>query len=149
MVICLFWATQIKVNNNIMDYFDPHSDIPEMASSLHENLSGMRTLSIVLSGTEGTFLQVPYLEELRTLQEYLRDTERFDKSFSFADFIGVIHSGVDGEWPGTIYLPEQNAVVREYMTLLGHDSAKAFVSPDYSQTHILVRHDTIISTRPQ
>lgn len=141
MVICLFWATQIKVNNNIMDYFDPHSDIPEMASSLHENLSGMRTISIVLSGTEGTFLQVPYLEELRTLQEYLRDTERFDKSFSFADFIGVIHSGVDGEWPGTIYLPEQNAVVREYMTLLGHDSAKAFVSPDYSQAHILVRHD--------
>ncbi|MES9969686.1 MAG: MMPL family transporter, partial [Candidatus Thiodiazotropha sp.] len=140
MAVCLMWATQIKVNNNVMDYFDPSSEIPRQANSLHQNLSGMEALSIVLSGTQGTFLQVPYLEELRRLQDYLEETGRFDKSFSFSDFIAVVHSGIDAEWPGTIYLPARNEVVKEYMSLLDHVNAAAFVSADYSQARILVRH---------
>ncbi|MEW8506100.1 MAG: MMPL family transporter [Candidatus Thiodiazotropha sp.] len=141
MAVCLMWSTRIKVNNNVMDYFDQHSELPEQAELLHQNLSGMQALSIVLSATQGTFLQVPYLEEIRRLQEYLEDTGRFDKSFSFADFIAVVHSGIDGEWPGGIYLPVRNEVVKEYMSLLDHENAGAFVSADYSQARILVRHD--------
>ncbi|MES9853892.1 MAG: MMPL family transporter [Candidatus Thiodiazotropha sp. L084R] len=140
MAVCLLWATQIKVNNNVMDYFDHRTELPERADLLHQNLSGMQTLSIVLSGTQGTFLQVPYLEELGRLQDYLEETGHFDKSFSFADFIGVVHSGIDGEWPDTIYLPARNEVVKEYMSLLDHENAKAFVSADYSQARVLIRH---------
>jgi diguanylate cyclase (GGDEF)-like protein len=140
MALCLLWSTQIKVNNNVMDYFDKSSEIPEQADLLHQNLSGMEALSIVLSGTQGTFLQVPYLEELRRLQDFLDETGHFDKSYSFADFIGVVHSGIDGEWPGTIYLPVRNEVVKEYMSLLDHQNAESFVSADYSQARILVRH---------
>ncbi|MES9946841.1 MAG: MMPL family transporter [Candidatus Thiodiazotropha sp.] len=140
MAVCLLWATQIKVNNNVMDYFDHRSEVPQQAKFLHQNLSGMDALSIVLSGTQGTFLQVPYLEELDRLQDYLDETGHFDKSFSFADFIGVVHSGIDGEWPGTIYLPARNEVVKEYMSLLDHVNAAAFVSADYSQARVLVRH---------
>jgi predicted RND superfamily exporter protein len=124
-----------------MDYFEPTSSLPEQSHALHQNLSGMQALSIVVSGTEGTFLQVPYLEELVGLQEYLQETGLFDKSFSFADFIGVVHSGIDGQWPGTIYLPVRNEVVKEYMSLLDHQNAKSFVSADYSQARIIIRHD--------
>ncbi|RLW69609.1 MAG: hypothetical protein B6D71_09595 [gamma proteobacterium symbiont of Stewartia floridana] len=140
MSLCLIWATQIKINNNVMDYFDQSSALPEQAELLQQNLSGMQALSIVLSGTQGTFLQVPYLEELHRLQDYLEETGRFDKSFSFADFIAVVHSGIDNEWPGTIYLPARNEVVKEYMSLLDHVNAESFVSSDYSQARILVRH---------
>ena len=140
MAVCLYWSTQIKVNNNILDYFDPSSKLHQQAESLHKNLSGMQTLSLVVSGTEGTFLQVPYLEELRGLQDYLAETGIFDKSFSFADFIGVVHSGIDGQWPGAIYLPVRSEVVREYMSLLDRDNVKSLVSADYSQARIIVRH---------
>ncbi len=141
MAFCFYWATQIEVNNNVMDYFEPSSRLPEQSHALHRNLSGMQALSIVVSGAEDTFLQVPYLEELVGLQEYLQETGLFDKSFSFADFIGVVHSGIDGQWPGTIYLPVRNEVVKEYMSLLGHQNAKSFVSADYSQARIIIRHD--------
>lgn len=140
MSVCLIWATQITINNNVMDYFTEQSELPEQTELLHQNLSGMQALSIVLSGTQGTFLQVPYLEELRRLQDYLEETGQFDKSFSFADFIAVVHSGIDNEWPGTIYLPARNEVVKEYMSLLDHENAASFVSADYSQARILVRH---------
>lgn len=141
MVVCFYWATQIQVNNNVLDYFEPDSKLPQQAHALHRNLSGMQALSIVLTGSEGTFLQVPYLESLNDFQEYLQDTGLFDKSFSFADFIGVIHSGIDGQRPDTIYLPVRNEVVKEYMSLLDYQHAKPFVSADYSQARILVRHN--------
>jgi diguanylate cyclase (GGDEF)-like protein len=141
MAICFYGATKIEVNNNVMDYFEPASVLPEQAELLHRNLSGMQALSIVVTGTEGTFLQVPYLEELHNLQTYLDEAGWFDKTFSFADFIAVVHSGIDAQWPGTLYLPVRNEVVREYMSLLGHASAASFVSPDYHQARIIVRHN--------
>ncbi|MEN8179765.1 MAG: MMPL family transporter, partial [Pseudomonadota bacterium] len=141
MATCSFWSTKIQVNNNVMDYFEPASELPNQAELLHRNLSGMQAISIVVSGAEETFLQVPYLEELRSLQEYIEELDWFDKSFSFADFIGVVHSGLDGSRPGEIYLPDRNEVVREYMSLLDHSAAKAFISPDFSQARIIVRHN--------
>lgn len=133
-------AKDLRINNNVMDYFDEQSEMTQRANTLHQNISGIQTFSIVLSGTVGTFLQVPYIEELWSIQEYLKDSGHFDKSFSFADFIGVIHSGLDGQWPGSVYLPVMNEAVEGYMTFLDHQVAKPFVSSDYSQARIIVRH---------
>ncbi|MEN8128875.1 MAG: MMPL family transporter [Pseudomonadota bacterium] len=140
MLICFYWATKIQVNNNVMDYFEPSSRLPVQADLLHRNLSGIQALSIVVQGMEGTFLQVPFLQELHNLQEYLTETGLFDKSFSFADFIGVVHGGIDAEQPEGSYLPARSEVVKEYMSLLDHENAKSFISADYSQARIIVRH---------
>ncbi|MDJ0807157.1 MAG: MMPL family transporter [Gammaproteobacteria bacterium] len=147
MAGCAYWATQIQVNNNVMDYFESSSELPKQAKLLHENLSGMQALSLVVSGSEEVFLQLPYLEELRSLQEYVEETGWFDKSFSFADFIGVVHSGIDGQRPGEIYLPDRNEVVREYMSLLDESAARAFISADFSEARIIVRHDITSSNQ--
>ncbi len=147
MAACFYWSTKIQVNNNVMDYFEPSAALPRQAELLHSNLSGMQAISIVVSGAEETFLQVPYLDELRSLQEYVEETGWFDKSFSFADFIGVVHSGLDGQRPGVIYLPDRNEVVREYMSLLDHNTTKAFVSADYSEARIIARHNISSSSQ--
>ncbi len=147
MAFCFYWSTKIQVNNNVMDYFEATAELPKQAELLHSKLSGMQAISIVVSGAEETFLQVPYLEELRSLQEFVEESGWFDKSFSFADFVGVVHSGLDGQQPGVIYLPERNEVVREYMSLLDHSTAKAFISPDYSQARIIVRHNISSSSQ--
>ncbi len=140
-LVSIYFATQVHVNNNVMDYFDEDSELTIHAQMLHENLSGIQTFSIILTGTEGTFLQVPYLQELWDLQEFLKDTGHFDSSYSFADFIGIIHTGLDSEGFDLIYLPDRNEVVREYMSLIDQSSARTFVSPDFSQARILVRHN--------
>ncbi len=141
VIVSVYFASRINVNNNVMDYFDSHEDIIVNAETLHENLSGIQTFSIVLSGSQGAFLQVPYLQDIWDLQDFLRDTGYFDSSFSFADFIGVIHAGLDSEWSDLIYLPSRNEVVREYMSLMDQSAVKSFVSSDFSQTRLLVRHN--------
>ncbi len=141
VLCCGAGAGLLRVNNNSMDYFRKDSPIVVRSEFLHDKLAGMGTLSIVLTGTNGTFLRVSYLQELQKLQKYLADTGRFDKSVSFADFIAVMHSGIDAEFPGTVYLPATDDLVREYMNFISHDIVAPFVSPDYSQARILVRHD--------
>lgn len=140
-VIGAYWAAQLRVNNNIMDYFDQDSLLYKRVELLHDKLSGMNTFAVVLSGTAGTFLQVPYLEMLQDLQEYIEGSHPVDKSFSFADFVGVIHAGIDGERNEPAYLPDSNDVVRGYMALLDQATLKPFVSSDFSTTRIVVRHN--------
>lgn len=137
----IYSAMDLRINNNVMDYFSSNSDFAKNSQILHRDISGIQTFSIVLSGEVGTFQQVPYIEELWSIQEYLKETRLFDKSFSFADFIAVVHSGIDGERPGEVYLPTQNEVVSGYMTFLDHQVARALVSPDYSQAKIIIRHN--------
>ncbi len=136
-----YGASRLQVNNNVMDYFNADSALVAHARLLNEKLSGMSTLSVVVSGTEGTFLQIPYLEALQDLQDYALETGHFDKTFSFADFVGVIHAGIDAEWDEPAYLPESREIVAEYMSLMDQTAFRPFVSPDFSTARILIRHD--------
>ena len=141
VLLGLYNALDLRINNNVMDYFDDDSTIIQQSRQLHQNLSGIQSLSLVLRGTPGTFLQVPYIRNLASIQQHLDNMGYFDNSFSFADFIGVVHSGLDGERPGVIYLPAENEVVEGYMAFLDNTMARDFVSTDYSQAKIIVRHN--------
>lgn len=136
-----YGASRLQVNNNVMDYFQPDSELVEHARLLNEKLSGMSTLSVVVSGTEGTFLQIPYLEALQDIQDFALEKGYFDKAFSFADFVGVIHAGIDAEWDEPAYLPESREIVAEYMSLMDQAAFRPFVSPDFGTARILIRHD--------
>ncbi|MEW8506610.1 MAG: MMPL family transporter [Candidatus Thiodiazotropha sp.] len=135
-----YWATKIEVNNNVMSYLPSTSSLPEKVSTIRDKLSGIQSLTILVSGQDEAFLKIANIRQLQKLQHYLEQTGQADKSFSFADFISVVHSGIDGEAPDKIYLPERDEIVSSYMSLLGHASAKAFISPDYNQARIVVRH---------
>ena len=124
-----------------MDYFSANSSFSRYATILHERLSGMQTLSIVVSGQPDSFLNVMQLEELQSLQQFIEDSGNFDSSYSYADFIGVVHSGIDSVTPAAPYLPTRDEVVREYSQMLDTNVLRPFVSEDFSQARIIVRHN--------
>ncbi len=139
--IAVYGALHMRVNNNVMDYFSASSSFYKYAGTLHERLSGMQTFSIVVTGQAGAFEHVMQLEELQSLQQFLEDSGKFDSSYSYADFIGVVHSGIDSETPSAPYLPVRDEVVREYGQMLDSRILRPFVSDDFSQARIIVRHN--------
>ena len=141
MAVSLAGATLLRVNNNPMAYFEDDDELIRNATMLHDRIAGMRTLSVVVSGTNGTFLKVPYLQELQLLQGFIESQPEFDKTISFADFIGIVHGGMDATWQDAVYLPENDDVVSEYMILIDHDNVRSLVSREYRQARILVRHN--------
>ena len=136
-----YGATQMRVNNNVMEYFDESAALTRYAKILHERPSGMQTFSIVVSGEPDSFLKVQQLKTLQAIQTVIEDMGQFDSSYSLADFIGIVHSGTDSEKPMTPYLPQRDEVVREYSLMLDNKVLKPFPSRDFSQSRIIVRHN--------
>ncbi|MCK5662275.1 MAG: MMPL family transporter, partial [Thiotrichaceae bacterium] len=130
----------LQMNNNTLSYFSEDSEIQIRSRLVHDNLSGIQTFSIILdSGIEGTFLKVRYLEDVRKLQNFLDQRKVFDKSFSFADFIMLVNKVMDGEPKPS--MPEEDELIDVYMSFISYDSVKSYVSHDFSNTRIVVRHN--------
>ena len=70
-VVALLAASQLRINNNLLDYLDEQSALRVHADRIHTELSGIHAFSIVLdSGIDNTFLQVKYLGELEKIQRF-------------------------------------------------------------------------------
>ena len=141
LLLSFIGVSSLRVNNNSLDYFGNESPVLQRIHILEDELAGIQTFSIVLtSGIEDTFLKVRYLEEIQKLQKFLTSSGIADKTLSFADYLAVINRAMDAEGVGDLYLPEDDALVQEYMLFLKHEYVKSYVSEDYSKARILVRH---------
>jgi len=146
LLLCLLlvyfsWGIQhLEVNNNTLAYFSADSVINQRANTIHENLSGMQTFSIILdSGIDDTFLKVRYLQEIERIQQFLTQRGVFDKSFSFADFIKLTNKIMEDS---TYYaLPDEDDVVQAYMGLVQYGTVKDYVNENFSSARILIRHN--------
>ncbi len=134
-------ALKITVNNNVMDYFDEQSELRQNAERLHQTLSGIQTLSIILEDEEGAFLEVENLQAIWDLQDFLKSTGQLDSSYSLSDFISMVHSGLNDEWTSMAYLPQSAEVVEAYLSLIDAEATRSFLNHDMSQTRIMVRHN--------
>jgi predicted RND superfamily exporter protein len=139
IALSVYFASGIRVNNNIMDYLDEETLVSQQISRVQQDLSGLETFNIVVDGhVEGTFQRVRYLEELEKLQDYLRDTGQFDFTLSFVDYVKVINSLLDED---NLYaLPEEDDVVETLALFVSSDKTRPYITADYSQANILVRH---------
>jgi len=139
LVFSLIGSSLLRVNNNSLDYFGTDSPVIQRVETLQNELAGLQTFSVILTaGIEDTFLKVHYLEEVQKLQQFLTESGIADKTLSFTDVLAVVNQAMMEE--DELRLPEDNDLLEEYMLLLKYDHIKGFVSRDYSQIRILVRH---------
>lgn len=140
-LILFAWGAQsLQVNNNVLSYFFPESEVKQQAAAIHQDLSGMQSFSIIIeSGIEGTFLKARYLQEIEKLQQFIEQRGVFDRSFSFANFVQLIHQMMDGI-PEPM-LPEEDELIQGYMGLIPFETVSSYVDEQYGSTRILVRHN--------
>ena len=142
VVAALLAATQLRINNNLLDYLDEDSELRTNVERIHEQLSGVHSFSIVVdSGIDNTFLQVKYLEEVLKIQAFVDGLDAFDRSFSFANFVALVNGVMDDTGDDSPRLPETDDMVREYMMFIRHSDVANFVSEEYDRARILVRHN--------
>ncbi|MCP5300874.1 MAG: MMPL family transporter [Chromatiaceae bacterium] len=135
-------ATQLRINNNLLDFLDPQSDLRANLDRIHDELSGVHAFSVVVdSGIDNTFLQVKYLEQIRKIQEHIEQSPFVDRSFSFADIVALINAVMVGDGKAKPVLPDSDDVVREYMLFIKHRDVEGFVSENFGRARILVRHN--------
>lgn len=142
-VICLvslYGASKIRLNNNVMAYFDESSVIKTRANDIADNLAGIESFMIVLdAGIEEVFLKEKYLSQINQLTKYINSVSSFDKATSFADHISIMNSAVNET--GDIVLPEDDNVIDELSLFVNFDDADKYIDSEFSKAVIHVRHN--------
>ncbi len=140
-VIGLF-SVRVKVDNDMLGYFKPNSSIRKRSKILHHDLAGAQTFFIrITSGVPGTFKKPEYLKQIAKLEKFLYRTGKFDKIVSLADYISLINREMNNGDQKFYKIPNNHNLIAQYLLLLQRDTISRYVTADYSEANILVRHN--------
>ncbi|MCB1791863.1 MAG: MMPL family transporter, partial [Gammaproteobacteria bacterium] len=130
---------RIKVNHNPVENLGSASPVAERLNDLNQRFAGLESFSVIVeSGIQDTFLHTRYLEELVKLQRHIRSLDDSLSVTSFGDYLVLLNNAfLESDDAG---LPSSNDEIAELMIFLDHDRVKNFVTADYSQARILIRH---------
>lgn len=139
--VALIGALRMHVDNNPMGYFNDDEPLVKNSDTMHREMAGVETFAVVLrSPIQDTFLKVRYLEQLRLLQDYLDNTGNFDKTLSFADYVAFVNAVLEETDPMEKTLPEYDDVVGEFFLFIDHKDVAEYVTADFKEARIIVRH---------
>ncbi|MCX7816222.1 MAG: efflux RND transporter permease subunit [Syntrophales bacterium] len=141
-VIALGSILFVKVNNDFIAYFKPQSDLRKRSDTLHRELAGAQTFFIrISSGVPDTFKQSQYLSQVAAIQQYMSQKGWFDKTESLADRVALINREMNGGDPNYFSIPSDSNLIAQYLLFFQRDDLSRFVTPDYSEVVIMVRHN--------
>ncbi|MBN2567839.1 MAG: MMPL family transporter [Deltaproteobacteria bacterium] len=132
----------VKVDNDLLGYFKKSSSIRSRSQILHDNLSGAQTFFIrVSSGFPGGFKDPDNLKQIESIQKHMAALGIFDKTKSLADDISLIHREMNDGDDKFFAVPNSKDLIAQYLLFLQRDSIERYVTSDFSEANILVRHN--------
>ncbi len=144
VLISCYGITVIKVDNDLLGYFKASSDIRVKADILHEDLAGAQTFYIALKAHEhdkGAFKKSEVLKKIFAVQDYIDSSGDFDNSVSLANNIALVNREMSGGTRDKYLIPDKDELVSQYLLFFTRDDIDRYVSSDYSEANIVVRHN--------
>ncbi len=141
-LISIYGVTKIKVDNDLLGYFKASSDIRVKADRLHEDLAGAQTFYVVLNAHEkGAFKRTEALKKVFTIQDYIDGSGDFDNSVSLANNVALVNREMNGGTQDKYSIPDKDELISQYLLFFTREDIDRYVSPDYSEANIVVRHN--------
>lgn len=131
----------VNVDNDLLGYFKPKSAIRVRSQVLHEEIAGPQIFYIrISSGAKDFFKEPENLAQISNLVEYMQKKNGFDKVVSLTDFLKLIHMEMHDGDKNFYTLPASKKLIAQYLLTLQRDEIERYISPDYSEANIMVRH---------
>ncbi len=141
-VVLSLFTFNVKVDNDLLGFFKPSSDIRVRSDILHENICGAQPFYIRINGyNPDTFKNPDNLKIVYDIQQFMDEKGWFDKTISLADYMSMIHCEMNDGKEEFRKIPENAGLIPQYLLFLNRDEIERFVTPDYSEVNILVRHN--------
>ncbi|HDQ41687.1 MAG TPA: RND transporter [Desulfonatronum sp.] len=137
---CLWSATHIKVETNLLEYFKSSSPMRQDLDFVETNLGGVGTLDISLRApTMDAFLEPRNLKIIDQVQQFI-DTRPFvDATISFTDFLKDMNQAFHNGDTGQYILPDSRELVAQYLLLYDSEDIDDFMTSTYDHARIAVR----------
>lgn len=136
----LWFAADIKVETNLLEFFKHKSPVRTSLSHIEKKLSGISTVDISLKSNEIDAFKIPEnLHIIETIQNHINGQKGVDVTTSFADFIKDINKSFHNEDQKYYRIPKSGALISQYMLLYDSDDINDFINTDYNHARISVR----------
>ncbi|MBZ0097024.1 MAG: MMPL family transporter [Sulfuricella sp.] len=111
-------TTKIHVNNNLVAWFKPSSEIRVADTAMNQALGGTSLGYLVVQGGEPEFMKRPdAMRWLEGLQRHLETLPVVGKTFSVADYVKRINRVLHDDDPKFDVVPETQDTVGQYLFL--------------------------------
>ncbi len=142
VVASIIGMTLIQVDNDLLGYFKPRSEIRVKSQRLHEELTGAQNFFIVLtSEEEGTFKKPTFLKKISEIQAYLKQNKSFDNSLSLSNQIALVHREMNEGRSEMYQVPDEENLISQYLLLFTQEEIDRYVTSDFKNANIVVRHN--------
>jgi len=140
VVASAWFATSIRIETNLLDFFKETSPVRQSLSHIEERLSGIATLDISLRAKEpDAFIEPKNLLIMEDIQAYITAQPGVDVTLSFVDFLKDINESFHNENKAYFKIPEAKDLIAQYMLLYDSEDIEEFINSDYSHGRISVR----------
>jgi predicted RND superfamily exporter protein len=138
---------KLVLNNDFISFFRAGSPIVRTMNVLHENLVGARVMYITLTKEAGDFKLAKGLKQADEVERYLKDLKVFDSVTGMADYIRLVNREMNDGNEKCYEIPTSDNLIAQYLLLFQRADLERYVSPDYSQVNIVVRHNINATNR--
>ena len=143
-VMCAFFiyhASKLHVTNDPLSYIPSSSALIKDIKRIHDDLAGIKIFFIRLDTNKVNAFQRPVnINKLVKIQRFIDEQGVFDRSTSLADHLAFANREFRGEY-AELALPETRQLVAQYLMFFHRSDLDSYVSHDYSQANIVVRHN--------
>ncbi|MBI2300131.1 MAG: MMPL family transporter [Armatimonadetes bacterium] len=118
VLVSLIGVSRIRVNNNLVQWFKPHSDIRVGDAVLNRELGGTATAYLVVQGGQPDAMQQPeVLSFIEGLQRELEKSPLVGKTTSLADVVKRVSRVMHADDPRYEVIPDSADAVAQYLLL--------------------------------
>ncbi|HEY5635894.1 MAG TPA: MMPL family transporter, partial [Burkholderiales bacterium] len=141
-------ASKLYVTNDPMTYFRGDRPLVHDTERVQRDLSGVKVFYITLrSRSPKAFLEPAQLEKLVEIQAFIEKQGLFDRSLSLADHLALVNREFNGGKAEAWAVPATRNLVAQYLLFFHRSDLSPYVSHDFSQANIVVRHNVSDSRR--
>jgi len=146
-VLSIIGITRIKVNNNMVEWFKPNSEIRVADREVNHALGGTSLGYIVAVSNEDDFIKNPeVMQYLEGLQRHIEKLPSVGKTFSVVDYVKRINRVLHHDDPKYDTVPAEKNTIGQYLFLFSMSAKPSdldnVVDPSFKAANIWVQMKT-------
>jgi predicted RND superfamily exporter protein len=144
-VVCLYGATQVKVDSNIAELYREGSPLRTAYTIVDEHMMGTGSLEILVDMQQSdALMQAGILQTMDRLQRHIENKyhQHVIRTHSLADLVKDTHAIMQNGSEVYKTIPDDNLAVSQLLYLFNSsnpEERRALVNDDYSQSHISIQ----------
>ncbi|MCG5528038.1 MULTISPECIES: RND family transporter [Halorhodospira] len=139
VIVSIPMIRQVEVETDLYEFFADDHPLTQATQRIEGKLSGVMPLEVIFKGPDMDSLLDPgRLEAMAQVQEWLDERPEVDYSLSLPDLVAEMHWAFHEEDPDYRRIPDNEALIAQYLFI--HDGRDLFdvVDRDYSQARLML-----------